>query len=811
MRPRRWLTWGLGGLAALLVAGRAWSALVIERAWLASVGVPGLFTERWGDQLLLQGGAWLAGTLFAFANLHAVRRTILAVAVPARVANLELTAMIPGRRLLLVTVGMAAAVGALLAAPMDHWPLVAMARHGQPFGEIEGILGRDLGFYVYWLPLEEALYLWALVTVVTVAAMVVVLYALTRSLRMEGRRIAASTHVRRHLSVLGALVLLLLGWSYRLDAFDLLAAGSAPDGGFSAVDHRVTLRIDTVLAMASVAAALIVARAGWVGQVRVALGALTVVLVAAVGLRQGVPLVRARQQARAPDADAADYRTMRALFTRRAFGVAAIRQVGGDAGAPSGPEVPHVREDQLPDAVAWPGLAATLGRQVAGDRESPLGTLVGWQAVGGTLGAVVAVPPQTPADPWRMRRVAWARLGAASPSGVAALDDAVLVAPEASGHRVVADADVRGVSLVDGGTRLAAAWALRDPSLLRRTDHSAPAVVVLHREVRERVRRLVPVFAQGREVVPVLVRGRPAWALALYAVSDRFPLSQQWLLGGDAVSYAHLAATAVVDAATGTVQLVPAARLDPVARTWLTLVRPLVVPVESGEGPPSWSMLPPASDGAMLQLRTLSEYGAAGVPPGQLRMPDSAFVGGGPPAQVLRTVEGPVVGWSVPLLDAAGRMVGVASVTGGAARRTWRTMLPSPGLSWDSAGRLLASALVSAGGAGDSVAGGALRPMVVTGDHGVLVAAVAPSGGRVAVTDGARVGAAPAFADAMRALRPGDARWSRPAVPETPAPSLDEARRLVERMRAAMRRGEWAEFGAAFDSLARAVGRPPPR
>ncbi|MEN9818773.1 MAG: hypothetical protein RLZ32_2653, partial [Gemmatimonadota bacterium] len=392
MRPRRWLTWGLGGLAVLLVAGRAWSALVVERAWLTALGVPGLFAERWVDQLLLQGGAWVAGTLFAFANLHAVRRTILAVAVPARVANLELTAMIPGRRLLAVTVALAAGVGALLAAPMDHWPLVAMARRGLPFGEIEGILGRDLGFYVYWLPLEEALYLWALVTVVTVAAMVVVLYALTRSLRMEGRRIAASTHVRRHLSVLGALVLLLLGWSYRLDAFDLLAAGSAPDGGFSAVDHRVTLRIDTVLAMASVAAALIVARAGWVGQLRVALGALTVVLVAAVGLRQGVPLVRARQQARVPDADAADYRTMRALFTRRAFGVAGIRHMAAGAGSPDAPEAPHVREDQLPDAVAWPGLAATLGRQVAGDRESTVAPLVGWQAVGGTLGAVVAMP-----------------------------------------------------------------------------------------------------------------------------------------------------------------------------------------------------------------------------------------------------------------------------------------------------------------------------------------------------------------------------------------------------------------------------------
>jgi hypothetical protein len=73
------------------------------------------------------------------------------------------------------------------------------------------------------------------------------------------------------------------------------------------------------------------------------------------------------------------------------------------------------------------------------------------------------------------------------------------------------------------------------------------------------------------------------------------------------------------------------------------------------------------------------------------------------------------------------------------------------------------------------------------------------------------VGAAPAFADAMRVLRPGDARWSRPVERDAPGPSLDEAGRQVDRMRAAMRRGDWAAFGAAFDSLARAVGRPPPR
>lgn len=277
MGNRRWLLLVVAVAAVVLLVGRTATALIVDHAWYDAMGVPTLFWERVLDTVLLQGGAWIVGSLFAFANLHAVRRTILAVAVPSRVANIELTAMVPGRRLLSATIILALLVGAVLAIPLTNWETLALARHGIPFGEIEGIFDRDLGHYVYWLPFEETMYLWALVSVVALTAMVLVLYALTRSLRLEGRRIAASTHVRRHLSVLGALVLLLLAWSYRLDAFDLLRAGSGPDGLFLRVDHRVTLRMDAVLAYGSAMAALIILRTGWAGQLKAAFVTLTVI------------------------------------------------------------------------------------------------------------------------------------------------------------------------------------------------------------------------------------------------------------------------------------------------------------------------------------------------------------------------------------------------------------------------------------------------------------------------------------------------------------------------------------------------------
>ena len=76
MRLRTWLVLSLLVLAVLLLVGRGVTALVVEQAWYAAMGVPGIFWEQLTDTVLLQGGAWLLGSCFAFANLHAVPDTI---------------------------------------------------------------------------------------------------------------------------------------------------------------------------------------------------------------------------------------------------------------------------------------------------------------------------------------------------------------------------------------------------------------------------------------------------------------------------------------------------------------------------------------------------------------------------------------------------------------------------------------------------------------------------------------------------------------------------------------------------------------
>ena len=841
MGARGGLILGLAIAAALLLLGRAVTALLVDHAWFTAMGLPALFWEQVIDTAVLQGGAWGLGALFAFANLHAVRCTIVAVAVPSRVANLELTAMVSGQRLLAVTVVLALLIGGVLAIPLTNWVDFALLRHGLPFREIEGVLGRDLGFYLYWLPVEETLYLWALVSVVSMTALVVVLYALTRSLRMEGRRVAASTHVRRHLSALGAIVLLLLAWSYRLDAFDLLRQGSGPDGLFLKVDHLVTLRMDYLLSVGSAIAALVVFRTGWVGQLRAAFLALTVILVAALGLRHAAPAVLARTSLLGePGTRDLDYIASRALYSRRAFDVEGIRVVHGDRGAAS---ITRLERAALSSRLSlWDRVTLAAAMPPARGPESeprehlPSGqplidvAPIGWTVVGDRTTALVVRRPVGGADGWLVSAVDATRPTlrdsqiAFPPTSDDYAGDEPLVGPGLRGARLI-DAEhargVRGVSLVSLRARIAHAWALRDLSLLSADTTAVEPLLVTHRDVRERVARLAPIFVQGNDVLPLVHDGSLYWTLQLYSASDRYPLSQRWQLATGVYSYFRLAATAVVEGASGRVRLVAALRPDAPTRTWMTRLPTLFA--APGELPPQLiAQLPPANEGAVAQIKTFGRYGSRLESSVVRQLPDSALVGGAPPPHWIGNEREHLVAWSVPLLDSGDQIGGVVTVGGGLARQTWWDSTTVPRQRWSAVTERLQAALDSARGTMPD--GSRREPRIRSGRVSTIMTAAGPllvqpllwnrgegrtTIARVVASDGVRLGVGTTLIEALGRMGDIPMRSVPAAGVVDEGPSSDVARRWYAEMREALRRGDWAKFGAAFDSLGRVLERPP--
>ncbi len=179
----------------------------------------------------------------------------------------------------------------------------------------------DLGFFVYWLPFESAVHSWAVIVVATVCIVVVLLYALTPSLRWERGTLHVSAYVRRHFTVLGGVLLLVLAWSYRLSMYLLLTHGSGAGG---AVHRRRSPRASFprrfCLSVVTMCAAVVVAWAGWTGQMRLAFGAVTTVILLSLVSRTVAPLI-VRRSLDPTSQDETAYLGTRLTFTRRAFGV----------------------------------------------------------------------------------------------------------------------------------------------------------------------------------------------------------------------------------------------------------------------------------------------------------------------------------------------------------------------------------------------------------------------------------------------------------------------------------------------------------
>jgi uncharacterized membrane protein (UPF0182 family) len=317
---RRRLLIGVAIAAGILIGGRASSALYADHTWYGSLGAGALWTERAGDLLLIYGLGTSIAVLLAFLNLSALGRSIGVLTLPRRMANVEFGEALPRKYIdrfaFLLSLGIAAAVTPALPA----WILLAVARLGVSFRESDPYFQHDLAFYTTWLPLEKAVYAWAMVLCVGISIVVVVLYSLTPGLRWERAGLRMSARVRRHLSVLAALLLLITMWSYRLQSYDLLIHGSGEGGSFSYVDHQWLLSGLLMLSIATAAVAITVLLSGWTGQLRTGFVAVTVIVVLSITVQEVVPILVRRFASRdAQIVRERPYLAIRADFTRRAY------------------------------------------------------------------------------------------------------------------------------------------------------------------------------------------------------------------------------------------------------------------------------------------------------------------------------------------------------------------------------------------------------------------------------------------------------------------------------------------------------------
>ena len=815
MTKRRVVIGALVAAALVLSVGRWASEQYTDSLWFASLGAIDVWRARFIDGMAVRAGSFLVASAFAFVNLYAVRQSVVSLVLPRRIANIEIGEEVPGRYLLLATGALSAAMGVALTMSGDVWSTALLARIGRPFAESDPYFGADLGFFVYWLPFETALYYWSMVLLLVTIGVVVLLYALTPSLRWSRGALYVSAYVRRHFTMLGGMLLLGLAWSYRLGMYRLLAEGSGAGGAFTSIDHRVTVPATLVLALVTLCAAVIVMWAGWSGQMRLAFFSVSAVLLLSLVARTVAPLVARRSV----DPDASEvqerpYHATRLSYTRRAYGVVERMRAETLGVGFRSPEELNGR------TVVWD--ASMLRRFTERERHvAVVGTGAAWVASPSGLSALLVergedgVGGRTFWDIGRFDAAATDERGQPVRSGASGRfgDETVLDEPavydSAPRYSVLSDSSQRlvGVEMVSTRSRLAHAWALQNFRLLFGELPLDRPTILQRRDVRDRVRTLAPFFLQGSEILPVVADDSLYWALELYVASDDYPLAERFHILGAQRGYFQHAATALLHAASGRVRLVLAASPDPVTATWAgrfpaLFVRPTALP------PGLQAALPSILDGAMTQALAFAEAGFRGDSLEQRHFASLDAADSTIAREPQRAVI-PGVGLSVlwTLLDPQDRVRGMVAAVAGGSRETVWIPVASDGLRWS--GTVERLRLVDTSAADAPIVHAPVQVLPLAGKPAYVQAAFrwraggVPSLARVGTVVGDTVRAGPSLAAAL-GLAPG----ASDSLGTTPGDVRTRAGALYGEMRDALRRGDWAAFGRAFEALGAALRAP---
>lgn len=815
MPVRRWLIVLTAATGLALLLGRWISVIYADWQWFASLGALPLYRSQLIHQAAWRAGAGMAAFTFAFLNLYALRRSIVSFVLPRRLGNLEIGEAVPERMLLAFVVGASLILGLLLSAPPGDWTTFALARTAELFREMDPYLDRDLSFALAWLPFERDLYEWAGRTMVAVSALIVLLYALTPSLRL--RRVGAyvSAYCRRHLATLAALGLLLLAWRYRLDSLTMTSLAADATQPFGAYEFRVGMPLVAWLGTLTAVSAFIVLWTGWRGYMRIAAVA---GVVGTIGMPVAEYTARVLYNGALTAAEQRDrdktYSATRRLFMRRAFGADDVLTSA----------IPLSLSPGLRDVAA--GLPAwdpaAMLRANAPGQPAQLAARFAWRAAAPGIVAVAVSAPRGVAGAWSANAYDATSVDergaplAALPDGwgrhVAGWPEP-LIYDGAADAIVVADSvgQVAAPAFESRAQRVLHAWNLRSPRLFAAAIPATRPRIVFRRGVRERVQALAPFLTVGPTIVPLIRDDSLYWVAELFTTSLRYPLSDRLMFAGALRAYVHHAATALVHAATGSVTIIVGTTPDAIMRTWMRRF-PWLFVQSSDVAAALLAVRPPAYDWHTIQAVALARTGVEGSLGTRAAVgtdnADADLVDAAPAPFALGGATGPLA-VSTPLVDASGAIIGVVVASGGAAPRTewtptargdrWSNVLDQLQRTADSAGIGRQRRQARRGRVMTIPVGGEL---LYSQAHYEWAAESAPTlAGVVTIVAGtARAGATTAHALGVSA----DSSTGRGASFRAAVATLHR------RMDDAMRRGDWGEFGVAFralGSLVRGSGR----
>ncbi len=259
---RRWLLIG-GGIVGLLIVLSLLGGvvtLITDVMWYDALGRRDVLATRLWSQVALFAIGFVAMLVPALGSTWLAGR--IAPQAPVRqLGGFEMPDASRAIGIGLVVVAVLLSLGSG-AAWSGNWETVLLFFNGGQWGVTDPTLGRDIGYYVFDLPFYRFVLGWATTTLIIVGVLTLGTYA-ARALRWQFH---LSAPVRAHLSVIGALLLVVFAGGYQLDIADLAYSVGGPNGSVHAAlytDLNARLPAYVILTVVALGAAALLLLNTW--------------------------------------------------------------------------------------------------------------------------------------------------------------------------------------------------------------------------------------------------------------------------------------------------------------------------------------------------------------------------------------------------------------------------------------------------------------------------------------------------------------------------------------------------------------------
>ena len=611
----------LSVLAVAVVTARLYAHFQTELLWFHELGQERVFWTLIAARWLPASVVGLGTAAFLLGNLWIAER----VAPPGAAAPDPRVRRIAGSVQVGVCAGAALLVGRRVG--LADWQHLLLWLHRSDFGTTDPLFHKDVGFFVFSLPLYHRVAHWLLLTTAIAIASALAVHVVNGGIRVTPAPVSATRAAHAHLLGLGAVLLGLLAWQHRLGqlALALPRNGAAlPGAGYTAVHVELPWQY-VVEGVVLVAAAMFVYaafRRSW---------SLPVVAVLMVGVAELVnpsilpavvqrvvvePQTLSRERPYLADAirmtqrayalDGVDVRALPANASVSAAELRANRDVVAniqlwDADVLRGEidqqqaigsyySFPNVTVDRYEQRGRTQGMLVAE-RELDLRRLDPSGRTWANDRFAYTHGyGLVAVPAgDDGVDDEGKPRFVTSEFGAGRPPAqlrqpriyygvqprgarpwvIANTNRSEIEKPLSGDSRPPRTAyDGGGIPMSDPLRRALFALRFDDLNLLLSETIGGHARLLLHRDVSDRLRHLAPFLRWDDRPEAAVVEGRVVFIAHGYTTSDSYPYSAPIDVGGRRVNYIRGSVVATVDAYSGDVVMYVIDRDDPLARAW---------------------------------------------------------------------------------------------------------------------------------------------------------------------------------------------------------------------------------------------------